>query len=192
MSYMKRQRNEDSTINFIPEPEISGGDETKLPVWNVEITDEKGEIDSIIRKRDKAFAEPIAERAYYSDLLLKIHQKGIFLFAYGKEVLGYCAFYANDSDTKNAYISLIAVQPKAQNLHIGKYLLNKCFEISKNHGMQNCMLEVKKSNCSAIKFYQANDFVFYSERDDSFLMKRKLSSQKGKDNEHRRFEKCRV
>lgn len=25
MSYMKRQRNEDSTINFIPEPEISGG-----------------------------------------------------------------------------------------------------------------------------------------------------------------------
>ena len=52
MSYMKRQENEDSTINFISEPEIFGGGyEAKLPVWNVEITNDKGEIDSIIRKQ---------------------------------------------------------------------------------------------------------------------------------------------
>lgn len=67
----------------------------------MDTTNDKNEISSIIRNCDKAFAEPVAERYIYFDLLQKIHQKGIFVFAYqGKKDIGYCALYANDSDTK--------------------------------------------------------------------------------------------
>lgn len=153
----------------------------------MDTTNNKKEISSIIRNYDKAFAEPVAERNIYFDLLQKILQKGIFVFAYqGKKDIGYCALYANDSDTKNAYISLLAVCPEYQNLHIEKQILNICLEIAESYGMQTCSLEVRKNNISAIRFYQTNGFVFLSEQMDSFIMKRDLQMQKGKTNEKRR------
>lgn len=152
----------------------------------MDTTDNRDEIDSIIRVCDKAFAEPVTEREIYSDLLQKLHQKGLFVFAYQDAPMGYAAFYANDSETKTAYISLIAVKPEYQKLHIGKQLLNCCLEIAQMYGMQSCSLEVKKDNRNAIRFYQANGFVFLSERENSFLMTRKLASQEGKTYEYQR------
>lgn len=111
------------------------------------------------------------------------------MYAYnGKQVLGYCAFYANDSDTQNAYISLIAVRPESQNLHVGSQLLKVCEEIAECRGMCCCLLEVKKNNFSAIRFYQANGFVFLNERENSLLMKKQLIPLKGKTYEYQRKE----
>lgn len=148
--------------------------ESKLPTWCVDITSDKRQINSIIRSCDKAFAEPVAEREIYADLLQKIYQNGIFVFAYQDNPIAYCAFYANNMDTKTAYISLIAVNPEYQHLHIGKRLLELCMEIAYERGMRTCSLEVKKNNHSAIRFYQVNGFVFLSERENSFLMEKKL------------------
>lgn len=140
----------------------------------MDTTSDKRQIDSIIRSCDNAFAEPVSEREIYAELLQKISKNGIFVFAYQENPIAYCAFYANNMDTKTAYISLIAVNPEYQHLHIGKKLLNHCFEIARMYGMRACSLEVKKNNFSAIRFYQANGFVFLSEREDSFLMKKEL------------------
>ena len=108
------------------------------------------------------------------------------MFAYQTDSIGYAALYANDSETGTAYISLIAVKPEYQNLHIGKRLLRRCFEIAQLYGMRSCSLEVKKSNFRAIEFYRANGFVFLNERKDSFLMQRNLISQEGKTYEYQR------
>lgn len=111
------------------------------------------------------------------------------MYAYnGEQVLGYCAFYANDSNTNNAYISLIAVRPESQNLHVGSHLLKVCEEIAKCYGMYGCLLEVKKNNSSAIRFYKANGFVFLNECENSFLMKKQLILLKGKTYEYQRKE----
>lgn len=150
--------------------------ETKLPTWCVATTNNKMDIDSIIKMCDKAFEEPVAERKIYIELLQKIYGNGIFAFAYQNEPIAYCAFYANDVDSKSAYISLIAVRPEYQHLHIGKQLLECCLDIAIDRGMKSCMLEVKKNNDSAIRFYKANGFVFLRECENSFLMKKELTS----------------
>ena len=84
---------------------------------------------------------------------------------------------------------MLAVCPEYQNLHIGKQILNICLEIAESYFLiENLplILEVRKNNISAIRFYQTNGFVFLSEQMDSFIMKRDLQMQKGKTNEKRR------
>lgn len=153
---------------------LMGGVTSNLPTWTVQQVSEQWEIDAVIKQCDSAFETPVVQRAVYPALLEKLHQKGKCIFAHNEQALGYCAFYANDSEKKNAYISLIAVVPECQKLHIGKKLLSDSFEMMRSYGMNYCLLEVRKNNQNAIRFYEANHFVMTEERDESYLMKRKL------------------
>ena len=128
-------------------------------------------MDVTVRCCDGAFMNPVAQRTIYSNLLEKIHQKGKFIFAYDGNSLGYCAFYANDAEKRTAYISLIAVLPKYQKMHIGTKLLKESLEIMRTYGMEHCMLEVRKNNKNAIQFYKKNQFVVAEE---SYLMQCEL------------------
>ncbi len=109
-----------------------------------------------------------------SNLLEKIHQKREIHFAHDGNPLGYCTFYANDAERRIAYISLIAVLPEYQKLHIGTKLLKESFEIMRTYGMEHCMLEVRKNNRNAIRFYEKNYFVIIEEREESYLMRCEL------------------
>lgn len=121
-------------------------------------------------------------------MLQKFHGNSIFALAYQKELIAYCAFYANDVDSKTAYISLIAVRPEHQYAHVGKQLLEYCLGIAVDRGMKYCALEVRKNDDSATRLYRANGFVFLSECESSFLMKKELLSQEGKTYEYQRKE----
>lgn len=140
----------------------------------MDITNDKNQIDNIICFCDSAFTEKVSQRQAYDELLQKIHRNAVFVYAYQAEPIAYCAFYANDSKSRTAYISLIAVRPEYQRAHVGKRLLRYCMEMAIERGMQSCVLEVRKSNDSAIQFYRRNGFVFLSERESSFLMKKEL------------------
>lgn len=148
--------------------------EYKLPTCCINTTNDKNEICSIIKACDAAFEEPVSERDIYPDLLQKICRNGIFAFACQEKPAAYCAFYANDADSLTAFISLIAVKPEYQHLHIGQRLLTYCLEIAVDRGMHFCALEVKKNNSSAIRFYEKNGFVLLGERESSYLMKKEL------------------
>lgn len=128
----------------------------------------------MIKHCDAAFENPVAQRTIYPGLLEKLHRKGKCIFAYDGHVLGYCAFDANDSERKNAYISLIAVAPECQKMHIGTKLLTDSFEMMRDYGMNYCLLEVQKNNQNAIRFYKTNRFVMMEEREESYLMRREL------------------
>lgn len=146
----------------------------ELPAWTMLETLEKAEIDSIIHCCDGALDIPVTQRTIYADLLEKIHQKGTFFFAYDGSPRGYCAFYANDSERRNGYISLIAVAPECQNMHIGTKLLNESFETMRTYGMKKCLLEVRKNNQKAIHFYKSKKFSVIEEREESYLMEYEL------------------
>lgn len=151
-----------------------GGVIPNLPTWQILNISEKCDIDTIIHACDEAYDNPVTERSYYAKLLNKIHQKGRFIVAYKGSPLGYCAFYANDTEQKTAYISLIAMIPKYQAQHIGSRLLKESFELMKSYGMQSCSLEVRKTNKTAIQFYMGHKFTLIGERKESYLMKREL------------------
>ena len=165
----------DMLMYSILKPEFSGGGITyKLPEWQILGTSEQYEMDAVIRRCDAAFNEPVAQRIIYPKLLEKLHQNGQFIFAYNGESLGYCAFYANDPEHKNGYISLIAIAPECQKMHIGTRLLKESLANMQTYGMENCLLEVRKNNQNAIRFYKDNHFTITEERENSYLMKRVL------------------
>lgn len=155
-----------------------GGGKPNIHTWCVEQVQNRIEVDCVIRKCDEAFRSPIAEREIYSDLLDKLSQKGICMIAYREEVMGYCAFYANDRVSQTAYISLLAVSPRYQGMHVGSHLLGECMEMARSRGMRTCMLEVEKNNSSAIEFYGRKGFVLIERREESLLMVAELLPKK--------------
>lgn len=152
-------------------------DFNKISTYSISTVTTYDEIHAIIKKCDNAFKNPVTQRERYPNLLSKIHKNAHVLVAYQSDILGYCAIYANDFENGVAYITLIAVKPEAQHMHIGKKLLRKSLDLARTYGMTSCVLEVKKDNVSAIRFYKANGFSFFNESDTSYFMKRKLSMQ---------------
>lgn len=76
--------------------------------------------------------------------------------------------------TKTAYISLIAVDSTKQNKHIGQALLKVCEDICVSNGMLYLDFEVRKNNNNAIRFYENNKFYITEEKEDSYMMRKKL------------------
>ena len=135
---------------------------------------DKTEIDLIIKNCDVAFESPVSERTIYPSLLEKIYKYGNVIYAWDEQAIGYCAFYVNDSENKNAYITLIAVNPIFQKMHIGKQLLNGCLQDARKKEMKNCLLEVNKNNSNAIRFYRLHGFQVIENREETYLMKKTL------------------
>lgn len=132
------------------------------------------ELKYIIQKCDSAFTEPIHTIPAYNILVDKLSKNAKILVAYNKEILGYNAFYCNNSATKTAYISLIAVNRAKQNKHIGKTLLNCCENICISYGMLYLDLEVRKNNYKARRFYEKHKFYIIEDRESSYIMQKKL------------------
>ena len=109
---------------------------------------------------DPALSHRFTNLAKYAE---KLACNAIFYVAKDTDFLGFIAFYANDNDSRTAYLILLAVQPVAQSKGLAKKLLDLCIETSKNNGMLTLKLEVRKNNCKAIRFYKRNGFEFCGE-----------------------------
>lgn len=129
-------------------------------VFIKEVSD-TGLILKAIKECDSAFDNSIISRADFDKLYLKVCKYSIFLVAYiDEKIVGYLAFYANDSNTRVAFITLLAVKCEYQNLHIGKELLITCESFSKIKGMEQIKLEVQNKNLNAIRFYKNNGYKY--------------------------------
>lgn len=137
----------------------------------------KEELAGVIHACDDAFSNPVAKRTIYPELLDKISAHGICIYAHREETMGYCAFYANDSKQGNAYITLLAVRPEYQHMHIGADLLQEAFKLMRSCGMKHCCLEVYKNNPTALHFYEAMGFEMAQECGDKNLMIREIGAE---------------
>lgn len=133
-------------------------------------------LEQIIKSCDAAFKNPVINKENKKELIIKIANNAFIIYAHNNNILGYIAFYANDKNTKEAYITLIAVKPGKQNNGIGTNLINECIYTSRKHGMKKLALKVDKDNENAIKFYESNGFMFCGEDDETkqYLMKRDI------------------
>jgi ribosomal protein S18 acetylase RimI-like enzyme len=108
---------------------------------------------------DHAFSNPVSQRDSYENLMAKIHANADFIAAYRQEPIGYLAIYANDTVSKTAYISLLAVKPEYQKMHIGASLLEAGLALSRERGMKMVKLEVNTANAGAIRLYERMGFI---------------------------------
>jgi ribosomal protein S18 acetylase RimI-like enzyme len=127
---------------------------------------------AVIEACDEAFSNPVSRRPQYETLLGKIHAYGDFVAAYDREPMGYVAMYANDLQSRTAYVSLLAVRPGCQGMGIGEGLMRAGLNLAKSRGMKAAKLEVKKDNHRAIRLYQRLGFVLLSDaaQDSVYMM----------------------
>ncbi len=112
--------------------------------------------------------------AYRRKMAEKFVQHGIVIAAAdGNQYAGFAAFYANDLESRTAFLSMIAVQPDHRGKHIGNQLLDQCIERSVGLDMKKMRLEVRKANTGAIHFYEKNGFQYVGDSTDSSIFMEK-------------------
>lgn len=120
-------------------------------------------------------AEQLRQNGRYipnTDYLKKImSQAELVTHCENNKVVGFIFYYCNDYKEKASYITLIGTDPSVRGKGVAQALLNYVLNITKIRGFSNCLLEVRKENHTAFKFYQKNGFFVTEERSDKFLMK---------------------
>lgn len=149
---------------------------TMIEIKEVIDNDEKIQI---MKECDAAFPIRLFDRDNSDEIVYKITQKAFFYAAYksiSKEEscnVGYVAFYANDLENKNAYISNIGVCNEMQEKHIGSMLMETCLKVAKEAGMVKMRLEVLDTNVKAIAFYKKWGFTYEGEAGESSVYMKK-------------------
>lgn len=108
---------------------------------------------------DDAFTISIINRENFDELFDKIDHYAEFVVAMNNEkIVGYAAFYANNTDTKEAFITLIGVDKGFQHRGIGTLLIQGCKKIAAQKGMNAIRLEVLCVDAGAQQFYKKMGF----------------------------------
>ena len=106
--------------------------------------------------------------------LLKMLRLADFIVAEdGGEPAGLAVIYANDLETRAAYITLFGVKDECGRRGVGKRLLDACESLALSRGMDRIRLEVTDSNERAVCFYTKYGFVRTGacEADSSYMEK---------------------
>lgn len=110
----------------------------------------------------------------------KFAQHAIFIVASdGNSEVGYVAFYCNDTENKNAFISMIIVGSEFQSKGYGRKLLEKSMKIAGQAGMQRIKLEVSRANSHALGFYDKFGFTLSSQSEASYILEKTIDEGKG-------------
>lgn len=145
-------------------------------VFSYTYTNDCYEILNIMEKSAKSFYnQKINNQARLKELSEKFQNYGIFIkVCENKNIVGFAAFYCNDSKSGIAFLSMIIVNSEYRKRGVGKNLLNmvllKCIECKMNF----IELEVDKSNYEAISFYKKNNFLCVAQSSNSYIYLKNL------------------
>lgn len=121
---------------------------------------DKETIKKIIIKYDELFIKSIVKSQNFEDFIDKIScNANVISVCINGQVAGYCAYYMNDFESREAYITLIAVDEDFQANHLGTIILDYIKAVAVINGFICIRLEVHDNNVRAIRFYEHNNFV---------------------------------
>lgn len=120
----------------------------------------------------------LCKRVSIKDFSKKLSEYAqVYLQSVDGEDVGFLAFYANNKESKTAFITLIGVKEKHRNRHFGSYLLEFCEKESLKNGFSKIHLEVGRSKKTAIRFYIRNGFSQISQDEKSLYMMKELENK---------------
>jgi ribosomal protein S18 acetylase RimI-like enzyme len=77
---------------------------------------------------------------------------------------GFVAFYCNDESSRQAYITLVLVDPRDRSTGLGQSLVRQVLDLAKRRGYRSCRLEVAKQNEAAYAMYTSIGFRVVEDR----------------------------
>lgn len=119
----------------------------------------KSEIFCHLKKCSDSFIPRLDESVNISDYSSKIFEKATLFECWDGEVLvGLVAAYFNDYDNKFSYITNVSVLKEYFGKGIASNLLKNCIDYGSKNNFSKIILEVEKSNTSAINLYKKFNF----------------------------------
>ena len=102
----------------------------------------------------------LSERVDVTEYTIKLVNKGSLYMVLGDEgvPVGVMGFYANDQETKTAYLSIFGLLPKVRGMGIGSKLMKILISECEKAGMNKVCLEVNRENSRAIACYEKVGF----------------------------------
>ena len=87
---------------------------------------------------------------------------------------GFIAFYANDTDSKTGFISMIVVHSSFQGFGIGTLSMAFVLSVSKRRGITKLRLEVNVHNDKALRLYERNGFFVHLNNSQSAILSKDI------------------
>lgn len=120
---------------------------------------DKETVKNIIIKYDELFTKSVVKSQNFEELIDKIGcNANVISACINGQVAGYCAYYMNDFESQEAYITLIAVDEDFQANHLGTIMLDYIKAVAVINGFICITLEVHDNNVRAIRFYEHNNY----------------------------------
>lgn len=143
----------------------------KLDINNCE------KLNNYLTKVDKDFPIPLSSKVNLDKFSKKILKSGVALACFdGERTAGIILFYANNTESKTAYVSVLSVLDSYRKRGIAQSLLNECIKMCKSINFKAIELYTHKTNEGAIALYEKNGFIKISDLDrpDDWLMRYNL------------------
>ena len=88
----------------------------------------------------------------------------------GDRCRGFIAFYCNNTTTRRAYITLMAVSPTDRRTGLGRSLVSSVLSIAKGRAFRWCGLEIATGNNASLALFQSMGFDVVERRASSNLL----------------------
>lgn len=126
---------------------------------------------SLIRAEQARQQDRFVEGVDFEAYLAKLGERAeILADTEGDRCRGVVAFYANDRATRQAFITMVLVDPLDRGLGLGRALVACVLELVKRRGFASCRLEVAKDNAAAHAIYRELGFKTIADRGTKDLM----------------------
>lgn len=128
----------------------------------------KKAVADFFKYNDQLFVDPFSSHVDIEAYVNKLDSMGQIILAYDKvNICGIACAYMNDKNSYIAHLQVLLVGEQFQNKGIGKELLNRLFDLAKEHGMKKIELTVDNSNVGAIHLYKSFGFEFSQEKHEN-------------------------
>ncbi len=97
-----------------------------------------------------------------------------YIMAFEENTVAFASMYANDLETRTAFITLIACTEGNRDKGYGGKLLDFCIKKARENGMMKLRLEVARSNDAAIAFYQKHGMNIVGTSEKGYFMEKKI------------------
>lgn len=121
------------------------------------------ELYTYLSRRDQEFTPSLSSRMDVYAFAKKIYSFAHIYSAHLDQILGVCAVYANDFDTKEAYITNMSIHPDYYGSGLAEKLMNFSLDNLRDLEFRSIKLEVAKNNQRAIEFYHKMNFTVTKE-----------------------------
>ncbi len=138
---------------------------------SIEKSSSSNRISEFLNLVEKEFLPPLKTRLNIVDYSVKLAKYATNLFIVNHtEDIAFVSFYANEFDSENSYITILAVKSKFKGLGLANDLIEQVKRISTTKNKKNIFLEVNKNNKIATSCYKKNGFFLHEEKEESKVL----------------------